>query len=71
MQINWLGEFFVKFVQPHSYLWEGIWINAVTMNAAKYITLGAWIIYWLSFFLLKKTSFPKNRSLKNFASSLN
>ncbi|NCO15156.1 hypothetical protein AUJ30_01235 [Candidatus Wolfebacteria bacterium CG1_02_39_135] len=56
MQINWLGEFFVKFVQPHSYLWEGIWINAVTMNAAKYITLGAWIIYWLSFFLLKKTS---------------
>lgn len=55
MQINWLGEFYTKFVQPHSYIWEGIWSNATTMNAAKYITIGAWIIYWLSFLLIKKS----------------
>jgi len=50
-----LGEFFAKFIQPHSYLWEGFWSNATIMNAAKYITLGAWTIYWLSFFLIKKS----------------
>ena len=55
MQINWLGEFFVKFVQPHSYLWEELWSNATTMNAAKYITVGAWVIYWLAFLLIKKS----------------
>lgn len=55
MQINWLGEFYIKFVQPHSYLWEDIWNNAATMNAAKYITFGAWVIYWLLFLLIKKS----------------
>jgi len=55
MQINWFSEFFTKFIQPHSYLWEPLWKNAFTMNAAKYITFGAWIIYWLSFFMIKKS----------------
>lgn len=49
-----MEEFFVKFVLPQSYSWDSLLVNAADLNFAKYVTLAAWLVFWVSLLFFRR-----------------
>ncbi len=53
-----LFSFFATYIQPYVFVWKDALTLALTMTPAKYVTLAAWLIYWLGFFVVRRRVTP-------------